>query len=215
MRPKKSDQKRLTWDDVKDYTPALFFHNPEASPPLVAKRLWAAISNWDLNEYETEVERSSAKSLMMTLAMIYQEFRRSVWKRSPVIQPTAIGTGLEIPHSHVVAILKENRFVGGEDDYLADLLLIDLMNRDEVGFAIMGHLVDQDEVFRLLAFPIGLSREQHAMELQDLLKEVDACRESDDFLRAAFAGDPDMAPDWEAGFAFIESGFHRSMKYDG
>ncbi len=196
------NRQRLTWDDIRDFTPLLFRHDEHARPPQVARRLWAAVSAWGLNEYDSDVDRSSAKSLLMTVSLIFQEFRALVWRHSPLMCPNTLADYLRIPPEHIAKILHENRVVPeSEGNSLNDIMVIDLMNRDAVAHAITNHFGSRDSVFRVLAFPTGLSREQRQMSLGDLLTQL-----SEQHLEG-------NSPNWKAGFDFIDNNFERKFTY--
>ena len=202
--------KKLRWTDVKALTPVLFFpeHNGTSPPPDVARRLWAAIAANRLNEYVSDVDRSGAKAVLMTLAMIYQEFRLMVYRSGHLLCPKAMTDHLTIPSSHVAEILNDNKIsctYGGTS--LSEILTLDATSRDCVAEAILDHFQHEDEVFRLLAFPTGLSRSERTMPLWELIASLDEKSER--------LGLEWERPDWNNGCKFIQSGFQRTIDYQG
>jgi len=171
----------LNWQEVRGFTGLLFSQEASASPPNVARRLWAAISSRQLNQYETAAERSEALSIQMTLAMIYQEFQFYVYGRR-MWNPESLIEYLVIPAEHVKQILYNHMVTpdtGGTS--LKDVLTLDSMNRDCVCNAILDRFpkldseelepFDRDGVFRLLAFPVRLTLEEMQMPLFELLEK--------------------------------------------
>lgn len=145
-------------------------------------------------------------SVLMTLAMIFQEFRVMVFRPGHLLCPKSMKEYLKIPSSHVAQILDDNKIVcthGGTS--LGEILTLDSTNRDCVAEAILDHFQHQDEVFRLLAFPTGLSRSQRIMPLWELIADLDE--------KNVRLGLESRIPDWTSGFKFIQSGFHRTVDY--
>jgi len=198
----------ISWRDIRDLTPMLFIHDQKVHPPQVARRLWAAITARGLNKYETEVKRSSVLSLLMTESLILQEFRERVWPSQSMLCPLSMVEYLNIPPQHVADILAENKIGPTSGESLDDVLTLDLLNRDEVAAAITDHFGHRDDVFRILAFPRGLTNSQHEMPLQDLLLDLDREQSGDEGLPGLY-----KPPDWDAGFAFIDNKFERTYAY--
>lgn len=210
-------QKQLSWEDVRGFTPMLFVHRATASPPSVVRRLWAAISACKLNQFETDVERSGALSVLMTLAMIFQEFQSLVFDRR-LLNPKSMADYLGIPAVHIKQILYDNMVTTEtEGAAMKDILTLDLMNRDCVYDAIVDYFpnrdlespdsFDRDGVFRLFAFPVGLSRVEMQMPLFELIEKKSFGAGTDGTLKivANF--------EWQRGFDFIDSRFARTIDY--
>jgi len=211
---------RVNWEEVRGFTALLFFQDESASPPNVARRLWASISAYDLNQYETAVERSGVLSLLMTLAMIYKEFQFLVFGRG-LFDPRSIVQYLGIPAENVKQVLYDNMVITNTSGaLLEDILTLDLLNRDCVCDAIMHHFpshdrespeaFDRDAVFQLLAFPVGLTRKEMQMPMAELIERKSCATESDQFgTRNRFANF-----EWKRDFAFIDNRFARTVSYE-
>lgn len=209
--------KKLTWEEIRGLTPLLFVHDENVAPPNFVRRLWAAISAYKLNEYETDVERSDALSVLMTLAMIFQEFRSLVFHQS-LLKPQSMVNYLGIPDDHIKQILYDNLVTTETDGAsIEEILTLDSMNRDCVYDAIVDYFpkrdlkwpdsFDRDSVFRLFAFPIGLSREEMQMPLSELIEKK--------VFEAGLDGTLKMVAnfEWKRGFEFIDSRFARTVSY--
>ena len=206
-----NERRWLSWNDIREYTPSLFLYDENARPPEIARRLWAAINAWGLNEYGSPREESSVKSLLITLAMIFQEFQALARLRHGLLCPTAMAEFLGIPSFHIEEIIAENKVIPAENDPLANVLLLDSMNRGDVAEAILDHFEDEHALFWILAFPRGLSEEERRMPLDELLAGWNDRWSADDADLAQIA----VVQDWQAGFTFIESRFERVIKYGG
>lgn len=200
---------RVTWSDIHSLAPTVFLHDELARPPMFARRLWAAITAAKLNGYRTDVERSEVMSLLLTEALIFQEFRERVGFRGTMFCPQSAANYLGIQPVHIAAILDANNIGPTTGEDFKDVLTLDLINRDCVADAIMNHIGAHDEVFQLMAFPSGLTRDQRKMSLRELLTDFDN-RWLTEGLSLCRNG---AAPNWQAGFSFIEGGFERTYSY--
>jgi hypothetical protein len=209
--------KKLNWEEIRGLTPLLFFHDENVAPPNVARRLWAAISAHKLNRYETDAQRSNALSVLMTLTMIFQEFQSLVF-RQPLLKPQSMVNYLGIPAEHIKQILHDNMVTtetGGAS--IEDILTLDSRNRNSVYDAIIDYFpkrdlespdsFDRDGVFRLFAFPLGLSRLEMQLPLFELIEKKSFNIGSD--------GTQKMVAnfEWQRGLKFIDSRFVRTIDY--
>lgn len=203
--------RKLSWNDVRTFTPFLFLQNERVPPPMVARRLWAAIVNSRLNQYETELERVWCMSFLVTLAMIFQEFRGVVFPHSSLVSPDTFVTHIGITSDHIVDILNENKIkTPTRGQHLADVLILDDVNRYGVTEAIGDYFASEDEIFRLLAFPMGMSRQQQRMSLADLLGSIgESNSEAQAFELAVWP----VSGHWQRGLEFIRDGFRRPECY--
>lgn len=200
---------RVTWSDIRSLTPAVFLHDELAKPPMFARRLWASITAAKLNGYRTDVERSEVMSLLLTEALIFQEFRDKVGFRGAMFCPQSTASYLGIQPVHIAAILDANNIGPTTGEDFDDVLTLDLINRDCVALAIMDHIGGRDEIFQLMAFPFGLTRDQRSMSVCELINDFDK-RWLTEGLSLCRNG---AAPNWQAGFSFIEGGFERTYSY--
>jgi hypothetical protein len=200
---------RLSWSDVRLFTPTLFLHEESSKPPMVARRLWAAITAANLNFYQSDFERAKAMSLLMTQSLIFQEFQEAIGLSRTILCPQSAANYLGIQPPHIAAILDANNIGPTTGEELDDVLTLDLVNRDCVAHAIMDHFSGRDEVFQLMAFPFGLTRNQRSMSLCELITDFDNRCLTEGLLLCRNGA----APDWDAGFAFIDNGFERTYSY--
>jgi hypothetical protein len=200
---------RLSWNDVRLLTPRLFLHEASSKPPMVARRLWAAITVANLNFYQSDFERVGVMSLLLTESLIFQEFQKAIGLDRTMLCPQSAANYLGIQPSHIAALLDGNNIGPTTGEDLDDVLTLDLVNRDCVAHAIMDHIGGRDDVFRMMAFPYGLTRDQLRMSLNDLLIDFDnRC-----FNKGLLLCRNGAPPNWDAGFAFIDGGFERTYSY--
>jgi hypothetical protein len=176
---------------------------------MVARRLWAAITAANLNFYQSDVEKAEVMSLLLTQSLIFQEFQEAIGLNRTILCPHSAANYLGIQPLHIAAILDANNIGPTTGEDLDDVLTLDLANRDCVAQAIMDHIGGRDEVFQLMAFPYGLTRDQLRMSLNDLLIDFDNRCLTEGLLLCRNG----FSPNWEAGVAFIDSGFERTYSY--
>jgi hypothetical protein len=208
--------KKLTWAEIRDLTPMLFFHRKDIAPPNVAKRLWAAMSAYKLNRFQTDVERSESFLILMTLAMVFQEFHSLVFRQT-LWNPVSMVDYLGIPPEHFKQIFHDSKVAKSSGSSLDDILLLDSMNRDCVYDAIVDCFpkrdlespdsFDRDGVFRLFAFPVGLSRVEMQMPLFELIEKKSFGVGADGTRKMV------VNFEWQRGFEFIDSRFVRTIAY--
>jgi hypothetical protein len=210
MMTKHQSPKQLAWNEIRAYTPLLFLHQESGTPPLLARRLWAAISQHGLNEYESDIERSNALSVLMSLAMIFQEFQNIVFELKTMLVPESMLKYLGVSHEHVKEIIELNNVaITDSSNFAKDALLLDDLVRGDVAEAIHNYFESEEDVYRLLTFQYRITEEENPYEELRTAEEM----ELNMFLKSHSDNKDLSLTNWHVGMDFIKSRFKRRFSY--